>query len=132
MPYRDPPENPHARPEVTVAVYDAPHEAHLAVLHLDTLGISARLTNELVVGMAPHLGGAMGGIQVIVNGADQHEAHAALEKLRREIAAERAARRRETRTHTIPTSQDALSRRRSWAIGVLLVCAALWLLIQLK
>ena len=60
QPYRD---LPVADPgeEVAVAVFDAPHEAHLAVLHLETQGIAAHVTGDLVVGMAPHLGSGMAG-----------------------------------------------------------------------
>src|SRR6186997_2537310 len=67
MAYRETPnQDPTPEPELVVAVYDAPHEAHLAILHLETIGIPARTLNELVVGMAPHLGGGGGGIQVLV------------------------------------------------------------------
>lgn len=96
MTYRDAQEQPEPEPEVTVAIYDAPHEAHLAILHLETRGIAARTLNELVVGMAPHFGGGSGGIHVVVRESDAAEAHQALERLRRELALERERRRAET------------------------------------
>jgi hypothetical protein len=79
-------------PELAVAVYDAPHEAHLAILHLETKGIVARTSNELVVGMAPHLGGGFGGIQVLVRQDLAEEAHQILETLRLELRRERQQR----------------------------------------
>lgn len=92
MTYRDTDRQRTPEPEVTVAIYDAPHDAHLAILHLETRGISARTLNELVVGMAPHFGGGSGGIHVVVSESDAEEAHLALERLRRELAEERKRR----------------------------------------
>jgi len=93
MPYRETP-NPELspEPEVVVGLYDAPHDAHLAILHLETLGIPARTLNDLVVGMAPHLGGGLGGIRVLVREDMAAEAHAALEALRLELRRERRKR----------------------------------------
>ena len=93
MAYRETPnQDPTPEPELVVAVYDAPHEAHLAILHLETIGIPARTLNELVVGMAPHLGGGGGGIQVLVCQELAEEAHQALEALRLELKRERQRR----------------------------------------
>ena len=93
MPYRETPNQELTpQPELVVAVYDAPHEAHLAILHLETMGIPARTLNELLVGMAPHLGGGHGGIQVLVCQELAEEAHEALEALRLELKRERQQR----------------------------------------
>ena len=131
MPYRDLPEQLLSRHEVVVAVYDAPHEAHLAALHLDTLGIPARLNNDILVGMAPHLAGAMGGVQVLVEEKDSAEAVTALDRLRRELAAERLARRLHERKHKRAIVGGS-PKRHAWLTGALLICLALWLLIQLR
>ncbi len=126
MTYRDPHHRTESPSEVTVATYDAPHEAHLAVLHLETLGISARLLNDLVVGMAPHLGGGLGGIQVVVRETDAEEAHSALETLRLELREERG--RRESfadGSHQRSTSHP----RATWiTTGVLVGVAVVWYL----
>ena len=117
MPYREtqnqelPPE-----PELVVGVYDAPHDAHLAILHLETLGIPARTLNELVVGMAPHLGGGFGGIQVLVRQDMAAEAHAALESLRLKLKRERERRKR---AH----AEAKPKRQRSWSRLTLVVLA---------
>lgn len=113
-------------PEVVVGIYDAPHDAHLAILHLETLGIPARTLNELVVGMAPHLGGGFGGIRVLVREEMAAEAHAALEALRLELKRER-----EKRVHAKVTTPD----RPSWfRVGLIAAGGALltlgWYLVQ--
>ena len=113
--------------EVAVAVYDSPHEAHLAVLHLGSLGIPAKLRNDLVVGMAPHLGAGMGGVQVLVDESEAAEAHAALEKLRRELATERGA-KSQSPARRIGAGRRASARRSLYIAGLLLVGAALWYL----
>jgi hypothetical protein len=130
MPYRDAQPEFADLPDVTVAIYDAPHEAHLAVLHLDTLGISARTLNEMVVGMAPHLGGGLGGIRVSVRAEDAPEAHFALEKLRRELAEERGERRAKA---AAAQNRPQRSKSRTFAaflfIGVALM---LWFALRLR
>lgn len=126
MPYRElPPAPPPA--EVMVAAYDTPHEAHLAVLHLETLGIPARTLNELVVGMAPHLGGGSGGVQVLVQERDAAEAHAALEKLRREVLLERSKRTRERDPGLRKTEGDRRGRLFLVLVGL---SATAWYLLQ--
>lgn len=127
MPYRDPKQPLTTEPEITVATYDAPHEAHLAILHLDTLGISARMLNDLVVGMAPHLGAGSGGIRVLVRQPDAAEAHAALEKLRRELAAERGVRAR--RAARARKESEPLRPHARWPVWALLAFVlGAWLL----
>jgi hypothetical protein len=129
MPYRDPLKRLPPTPEVAIAAFDAPHEAHLAVLHLDTLGISARIQNDLVVGMAPHLGGAMGGVQVLVRQDDAEDAHEALEALRRELQDERAARRQQAAAEG--TSAHIRSRSPLVLVALLLLLAV-WTALQLR
>lgn len=127
MPYREtqnqelPPE-----PEVVVGIYDAPHDAHLAILHLETLGIPARTLNELVVGMAPHLGGGLGGIRVLVREDLAAEAHAALETLRLELRHER---RKRTATKTKTEDKPRWTRARICVIGGALLMLG-WYLVQ--
>jgi hypothetical protein len=65
------------------------------VLHLETQGIAAHVTNDLVVGMAPHLGSGMAGVRVVVSERDASEAYDHLEKLRIEVRKEQARRDRE-------------------------------------
>ena len=101
MPYRDSPED-EAGEDVAVAAYDAPHEAHLAVLHLETKGIEAHITNDMVVGMAPHLGSGMAGVRVMVRHRDAAEAHAHLEKLRVEVRRERDRRQAHDLAPAVP------------------------------
>lgn len=124
MAYREP-HNQEPEPEVVVGIYDAPHDAHLAILHLETLGIPARTLNELVVGMAPHLGGGFAGIRVLVPQELARDAHAALEALRLELKRERRKRGRAA-TETKGTPE--------WSrIGALLVVGALvlgWYLVR--
>jgi len=92
-------------PELVVAVYDAPHEAHLALLHLEAKGIPARTANEFLVGMAPHLGFGHAGIQVLVCQELAKEAHQALEALRLELKRERLLRAK------LQTDSQAETRR---------------------
>ena len=101
-------------PELVVAVYDWPHEAHLALLHLETKGIPARTLNELVVGMAPHLGGGHGGIQVLVCEELAEEAHQALEALRLELKRERQQR---FKTGTDSQAETRRPRLALFAVG---------------
>ncbi len=121
MAYREPHQKElPPEPEVVVGIYDAPHDAHLAIRHLDTLGIPARTLNELVVGMAPHLGGGFAGIRVLVREELAADAHAALEALRLELRRERQKRvRAETKTLARP----------QWSnVGRLVVAGALLML----
>jgi len=127
LPYRNSKKSLTVAPEVVVAVYDSPHEAHLAVLHLDSIGISARLRNDLVVGMAPHLGAGMGGVQVLVEESQATEAHMALETLRQELASERHAKRHDTADAHGPAT-GATWQRALLLAGLLLAGAALWYL----
>lgn len=92
-PYRDLPAEDFGE-EVAIAAFDAPHEAHLAVLHLEAQGIAAHVTNDLVVGMAPHLGSGMAGVRVMVRERDAAEAYEHLENLRLEVRKEQARRKR--------------------------------------
>lgn len=112
-------------PEVVVGIYDAPHDAHLAILHLETLGIPARTLNELVVGMAPHLGGGFAGIRVLVQEEMAAEAHAALEVLRLELRRERKKRVRAKAT----TSRATWSRTGLLVAGGALLTLA-WHLVR--
>lgn len=127
MPYREtqhhelPPE-----PEVVVGIYDAPHDAHLAILHLETLGIPARTVNELVVGMAPHLGGGFAGIRVLVRQDMAPDAHAALEALRLELRHER---RKRVRTETKAKGTARWPRAALLVVGGALLTLA-WHLLQ--
>jgi len=118
-------------PEVVVGIYDAPHDAHLAILHLETLGIPARTLNELVVGMAPHLGGGFAGIRVLVLQDMAAEAHAALEALRLELRRERKKRvRAESAEKRALATQKRRWPRVGWCVfgGGLLTLA--WYLLQ--
>jgi hypothetical protein len=124
QPYRDLPEQDPGE-EVAVAVFDAPHEAHLAVLHLETQGIAAHVTNDLVVGMAPHLGVGMAGVRVMVSERHAADAYEHLETLRLEVQKEQRARREH---------EDEKSRARVrtgpvgllWGVGVLLLSLVAW------
>lgn len=127
LPYRNSKKSLTVAAEVAVAVYDSPHEAHLAVLHLDSLGISARLRNELLVGMAPHLGAGMGGVQVLVKESEAAEAHTALETLRQELASERNAKNRAPLS-AMKVGRAASPRRSLYFAGLLLAGAVLWYL----
>jgi len=127
MPYREiQSQELSPEPEVVVGIYDAPHDAWLAILHLETLGIPARTLNELVVGMAPHLGGGLGGIRVLVREDLAAEAHAALEALRLELRHER---RKRTVTRTKPEDQPRWTRARICVIGGALLTLG-WYLVQ--
>ncbi|HEU5075303.1 MAG TPA: hypothetical protein VFU02_14030 [Polyangiaceae bacterium] len=127
MPYRN--QQDHDLPpelEVAVGIYDTPHDAHLAILHLETLGIPARTVNELLVGMAPHLGGGSAGIRVLVREDLAAEAHAALEALRLELRHER-----QRRAHAAAKAQGNAPWPR---VGLLVVGGALltfaWYLVR--
>jgi hypothetical protein len=67
--------------ERSVRTYDAPHEAELAAAHLRSIGIDARVHNDLLAGMNPLWGYALGGIQVVVPARKLKRARRALEKL---------------------------------------------------
>ncbi len=58
---------------VTVESYSTPEEAHLALYHLESEGITACLADEELVSTAWHLGNAVGGIklQVLQGQADK-------------------------------------------------------------
>ena len=127
MAYREPhhPELP-PEPEVTVGIYDAPHDAHLAILHLETLGIPARTLNELVVGMAPHLGGGFAGIRILVREDLAADAHAALEALRLELRRERQKR---VRTEATTKARLPWSRKGLLVVGGALLTLG-WYLVR--
>jgi len=128
QPYRDLPELDPGE-QVAVAVFDAPHEAHLAVLHLETQGIAAHVTNDLVVGMAPHLGVGMAGVRVMVAERDAADAHEHLENLRIEVQKEQRARREHEHEPT-----DAAGRTSPTGlllgIGVLLLSLVGWIVVN--
>jgi hypothetical protein len=65
---------------VTVAVLDNPEQAALARNLLDAAGIPAYLADENMVGMAWHMGGAVGGIKLQVAAEDEEDARALLDK----------------------------------------------------
>lgn len=113
--------------EVAVGIYDTPHEAHLAILHLETLGIPARTVNELVVGMAPHLGGGFAGIRVLVREDLAAEAHAALEALRLELRRERQQRARTSAKGTEAKGSTPWPRLALLVIGGALLSLAWYL-----
>jgi hypothetical protein len=73
--------------ESVAATFDAPHEAELAAMHLGAHGIQARIAGEAVASIAPHLGAAVGGVQVRVALEDLDRARGLLEELRRSTAA---------------------------------------------
>jgi hypothetical protein len=127
LPYRNSKKSLTVATEIPVAVYDSPHEAHLAVLHLDSLGIAARLRNDLLVGMAPHLGAGMGGVQVLVKQPEAIEAHAALEALRQDLASERSA-KSQSPPGAMGAGRDNARRQSLYFTGLLLAGAALWYL----
>jgi hypothetical protein len=51
---------------VTVATYDHPYQAHLAVAVLEDAGIPSRLSGEYLHGMSTFFSGRAGGVKVQV------------------------------------------------------------------
>ena len=65
---------------VTVATFDTPPRAHLAIGMLSEAGIDAVLRNEHIVAGAWDIGQASGGVEVRVQRADADRAHAMVEQ----------------------------------------------------
>ena len=63
---------------VTLATFNTPEEAYLLKIRLETEGIRVYLSGEAAVGMAWHLGIALGGVRLQVSSADVERAVAAL------------------------------------------------------
>lgn len=127
QPYRALPEEDPGE-EVAIATFGAPHEAHLAVLHLERQGIAAHVTNDLVVGMAPHLGSGMAGVRVMVRERDAIEAHEHLEQLRIEVRKEQALRKLEPDEagSTKPTS----GRHFFFGVSALFLALLAWVILN--
>ena len=60
--------------EVVVRKFDAPHEAELAAVYLREHGMPARVENDVLIGMNPLWGMALGGIRVFVRQIDAERA----------------------------------------------------------
>ena len=67
--------------ETLVRAYSFPHEAQLAVEYLLEHGVKARLTDDVFIGMAPHLDLAAGGIKLRVPHAQADYARELLDAL---------------------------------------------------
>lgn len=72
--------------ETKVRAYHAPHEAALAAAHLQSIGIDARVDNQLLVGMNPLWDTALGGVRVMVPTRQLKRARRALARLDAELA----------------------------------------------
>ncbi len=73
--------------EVVVARFDAPHEAELAAIYLREHGVSARVDNDVLVGMNPLWGTALGGVRLYVAESKAQSAFDLLEGLKRSTPA---------------------------------------------
>ena len=67
--------------ERVVGRYDAPHEAELAAAYLRSHGIGARVEDNLLAGMNPLWGLALGGIRLFVSEETAEQAHRLLADL---------------------------------------------------
>lgn len=76
--------------EVVVRRFDAPHEAELAAGYLREHGMPARVENDVLIGMNPLWGMALGGIRVFVREIDAERAAELLSELSRPTAASAA------------------------------------------
>lgn len=88
--------------EIVVRRYDAPHEAELAASYLREHGLSARVDNDLLVGMNPLWGTALGGVHLLVPEEDATLATELLDRLDVAPSEDRRARS--------PTPDDAARR----------------------
>jgi hypothetical protein len=66
------------QPPVLLQTFFNPVQAHLAMAHLQSLGIPAALQDHHLLSMAGHLAGAVGGIKLWVPGHCAHQAADAL------------------------------------------------------
>jgi len=121
--------------EAKVRAYPTPHEAELAAAHLRSLGIDARLDNQMLVGMNPLWDTALGGVKVLVPNEQLRRAKRALAKLDARLAVRGDEEDEDDDLRSSTDEGDAVAARafRSAILG-LFVCPlgmhvyALWLL----
>jgi hypothetical protein len=77
--------------EVVVRKFDAPHEAELAAGYLREHGMPARVENDVLIGMNPLWGMALGGIRLFVRQIDAERADELLQELAQPVPAQALA-----------------------------------------
>lgn len=97
--------------EVVVRKYDTPHEAELNANYLRHHDISARVDNDVVIGMNPFLSPALGGIRLHVPDRDAERA--------RELLAELEAGERQAREKRDPTTLADRAASRAFTVAIL-------------
>ena len=126
---------------ITIATFNEPIEANLARIQLESEGIPAYLADEATVGIAWHLGTAIGGVKLQVSEDDAQRALSVLEEKTpivssdHELAANETAMQSEVKPGVTDPTEELVTRAlRSAVLGLLflpLQIYSLWLLCRI-